>query len=165
MARPVLHVWLVKNLRELLGAGLAGVVGTVLDVSALILLVEHARLSIPVATFVAASAGASACFLLNKHVAFRDRSKVTLPQVARFGFVAVVAAFLLALSMKLVAVDLGVPYLAAKAMCAAAVFLAWSYPAQRRLVFGNRAPRPVAAAPRPVRLHPSVPPSDSLAAA
>jgi hypothetical protein len=70
-------------------------------------------------------------------------------------------------------------------MCAAAVFLAWSYPAQRRLVFGNRAPRPVAAAaaprpvrfdreprtvvaggsPRPARFNSSVPPSDSFAAA
>jgi putative flippase GtrA len=136
----VLHVWLVKNLRELLAAGLGGAVGTTIDVCALVLLVEQARLSIPLATFLSATAGAGVCFLMNKRIAFRDRSRVTLPQIARFGLVAVAAAFLLALAMKLVAVDLRVPYLAAKALCAATVFLAWTYPAQRRLVFKRPAP-------------------------
>jgi hypothetical protein len=42
--------------------------------------------------------------------------------------------------MKIVAVDLRVPYLAAKALCAAAVFVAWTYPAQRRLVFRRPVP-------------------------
>jgi putative flippase GtrA len=136
----VLHHWVVKNLREMIAAGFGGVVGTMIDVCALVLLVERAGLSIPVATFLSATAGAAACFLLNKRVAFRDRSKVTLPQVGRFGVVAVGAALLLALAMKLVAVDLRVPYLAAKALCAAAVFVAWTYPAQRRLVFKRAAP-------------------------
>lgn len=136
----MLYRSVVKNLREMLAAGFGGVVGTTLDVFALVLLVERAGLSIPVATFLSATAGAVVCFLLNKHVAFRDRSKITLPQVARFGVVAVGAAFLLAVAMKLVAVDLRVPYLAAKALCAAAVFVAWTYPAQRRLVFKRPAP-------------------------
>lgn len=136
----MLHPQLVKNLREMAAAGFGGVVGTAIDVCMLVLLVERAGLAIPVATFVSATAGAVACFLMNKHVAFRDRSKVTLPQVARFGFVAVAAALLLAIAMKVVAVDLRVPYLAAKALCAAAVFVAWTYPAQRRLVFKRPAP-------------------------
>lgn len=122
----------------MLVAGLAGAIGTVLDFAALILLVELVGLSIPVSTFLAASAGAAVCFLMNKHVAFRDRTPVTLQQVARFGFVAVSAAFLMACAMQIVAVDLRLPYLAAKALCAALIFLAWTYPAQRRLVFARR---------------------------
>ena len=145
MARPLLQLSVVTHLRELLGSGFAGMVGTALDVGALVLLVEHTPLSIPAATFLAATAGAVACFLLNKHVAFRDHSRVTLPQIARFGIVAVAAALLLALAMQLVAVDLRVPYLAAKAMCAAGVFIAWTYPAQRRLVFRHRRPTPAPA--------------------
>jgi hypothetical protein len=41
----------------------------------------------------------------------------------------------MALAMHLVAVTLGVPYLVAKLICAAVVFAAWTYPAQRRIVF------------------------------
>jgi putative flippase GtrA len=121
--------------RELLAAGLGGAIGTATDVAVLVLLVELRAFSIPVSAFLAAAAGAVVCFLMNKHVAFRDRSKVTLAQVARFGLVAVAAALLMALAMRIVAVDLRLPYLAAKALCAVIVFLAWTYPAQRRLVF------------------------------
>ena len=138
MARPVLCPESVRNPREMLAAGLGGATGTLLDFATLVLLVELAGLSIPVSTFVAATAGAVVCFLMNKHVAFRDRTKVTLHQVARFGLVAVAAALLMACAMKIVAVDLRLPYLAAKALCAAIVFVAWTYPAQRRLVFVRR---------------------------
>jgi putative flippase GtrA len=122
----------------MLAAGLGGAIGTVLDFAALVLLVELVGLSIPVSAFLAATAGAAACFLLNKHVAFRDRTEVTLRQVARFGLVAVAAALLMACAMRIVAVDLRLPYPAAKALCAAIVFVAWTYPAQRRLVFARR---------------------------
>jgi hypothetical protein len=40
-----------------------------------------------------------------------------------------------ALAMEVFAVKLRVPYLVAKVICSALVFLAWTYPAQRRLVF------------------------------
>jgi putative flippase GtrA len=127
----------------MLAAGLGGAIGTALDFAALVLLVELVGLSIPLSTFLAASAGAGVCFAMNKRLAFRDRTPVTLQQVVRFGFVAVASALLLALAMRIVAVDLRVPYPAAKALCAALVFLAWTYPAQRRLVFVRR---PAAAA-------------------
>jgi putative flippase GtrA len=57
----------------------------------------------------------------------------------RFGLVAVVTAIWMALAMQLVAVELGVPYLLAKLICAAVVFAVWTYPAQRRLVFRRTA--------------------------
>lgn len=121
----------------MLGAALGGIVATACDVGTLILLVEYLHVVIPLAAFVASGVGAAACFLMNKHVAFRDRSPVTIVQIARFGLVAVSTAVLMALMMKLVAVDLHVPYLIAKALCAAAVFVVWTYPAQRRLVFAR----------------------------
>jgi len=128
----------VKNPREMLAAGLGGAIGTAIDFTVLVLLVELGRVSIPVSAFLAASAGAVVCFVMNKHVAFRDRTPVTLHQIGRFGIVAVAAALLMALAMRIVAVDLGLPYPAAKVLCAALVFIAWTYPAQRRLVFLRR---------------------------
>jgi putative flippase GtrA len=122
----------------MLAAGLGGAIGTVIDFAVLVLLVELTGLSIPVSAFLAASAGAVVCFLLNKHLAFRDRTPVTPQQIGRFGLVAVAAALLMGLAMRIVAVDLSVPYPAAKALCAALVFVAWTYPAQRRLVFAHR---------------------------
>lgn len=124
--------------RELLASGLAGAAGTAIDLAVLVLLVELTACSIPLAAFLGAVSGAVACFLLNKHVAFRDRSPITLGQLARFGLVAVATALLMALAMRIVAIDLRVPYLAAKALCAALIFLVWTYPAQRRLVFARR---------------------------
>jgi putative flippase GtrA len=100
----------------------------------LVLLVQHG-VAIAPAAFLGASAGAVTCFLLNKYVAFRDRSRVTMRQLVRFGLVAVATALLMALAMELVAVQLGVPYLLAKLACSATVFLVWTFPAQRRLVF------------------------------
>lgn len=140
MAQGVLILLLVKNPRELLAAGFGGAVGTGLDVGCLVLLVKYG-VSVPVATFLAALAGAATNFVLNKYVAFRDPSPINLRQLARFGFVAVAAALLMSVAMKIVAVKLGVPVVIAKLACAAVVFAIWTYPAQRRLVFA----RPVAA--------------------
>lgn len=122
----------------MIAAGFGGAVGSGLDVALLVLLVEHS-VSVPVSAFVAASAGAAVNFVMNKYIAFRDRSPITGRQLARFGVVAVMAAMLMALTMKIVAVELGVPYLLAKLGCAAAIFVVWTYPAQRR-VFARPAP-------------------------
>jgi putative flippase GtrA len=142
VARPLLFLPGVKNPRQMLAAGFGGAVGSSFDIGTLILLKEWAHMSTPVAAFLAASVGAVVCFLLNKHVAFRDPRPVTVTEVARFGLVAVVTAFLMAFAMKVVADDLGVPYIVAKLLCAAGVFLAWTYPAQRKLVFRVRRPEP-----------------------
>jgi putative flippase GtrA len=121
-------------------AGLGGGVGTAADVAVLALLVEHGG-PVAASAFAGSLAGAGVCFLMSKYVAFRDHSRVRARQLATFGLVAAVTALIMALSMQLVAVVLGVPYLLAKLMCAAAVFVVWSYPAQKRLVF--RVPRVV----------------------
>ena len=126
----------LRNPRQLLAAGLAGVAATALDVGVLLLLVAH-HLAIPLAAFIAALAGAAVNFVVNKYVAFRDRSPLNLPQLLRFNVVVVVAALLMAAAMKLVAVRLGVPVVLAKLACAAIVFATWTYPTQRRFVFAR----------------------------
>ena len=117
---------------------MSGIIATVIDVGVLLLLVAI-HVPVPLATFLAGLSGAGTSFVVNKYVAFRDRSPVNLGQVARFYFVAVVTALLMAAAMKLVAVELGVPLVVAKLGCAAILFATWSYPAQRRLVFARRA--------------------------
>lgn len=134
----------VKQPRQLLTAGFGGVVATLFDISALVLLVES-NVSVPVAAFFAAGAGAAMNFVLNKYIAFRDRSPITLQQLSRFGAVALATALLMALAMNIVAVQLGVQYMLAKLICAVLVFIVWTYPAQKTLVF----PRSVARAPWP----------------
>jgi putative flippase GtrA len=134
----------VKNPRELLAAGIAGALGTGLDVGVLVVLVAR-HLPVPLATFIAALAGAVANFALNKYVAFRDRSPLRIGQVARFHFVAVVAALLMAAAMKIATANPAVPVVAAKLACAALVFAIWTYPAQRRLVFAPGVPAAEAA--------------------
>jgi putative flippase GtrA len=126
----------VKNPRELLTAGAAGAFATGLDVGVLVLLVGR-HVPIALATFIAALAGAVTNFTINKYVAFRDRSPISLAQIARFDFVAIVAALLMAAAMKIMTANLGVPVVAAKLACAAVVFAMWTYPAQRRLVFAR----------------------------
>jgi putative flippase GtrA len=135
VAHRVLFSAPVKQSRELLAAGLGGVVASMVDVVTLVILVRHTSASIPLAAFLAAGAGAVVCFVLNKFVAFRDRSPVTVEQVLRFGLVSLATGLLTAGAMKVVAVDLQVPVVAAKAICAAAVFVVWTFPAQRRFVF------------------------------
>ena len=120
---------------------MGGALGTLADVLVLLGLVA-VGVSIPVAAFVASAIGAVLCFAMNKYVAFRDRSPITVDQVVRFGLVALTTGIALALLMKLVAVELGVPVLPAKLVSAAIVFVAWTYPAQRRLVFLRHEPSP-----------------------
>jgi putative flippase GtrA len=122
--------------RERIVAGVGGGIATAVDVTTLVLLV-HAGLAVAPAAFLGSSMGAVACFVWNKRVAFRDRSRITVQQLVRFGLVAVATALLMAFAMHVVAVKLGVPLVAAKLACSAAVFLAWTFPAQRRLVFAR----------------------------
>jgi len=124
----------VRNPRVVLVTALGGIVGTLLDLTVLVLCVERG-VAVPIAAFLGAGAGSGACFLASKYWAFRDPRPLSLGQVSSFGLVAVVSALLMALAMSIVAVAMGVPYLLAKAICAALVFFLWSYPAQRRLVF------------------------------
>jgi len=123
-------------MQRIAASGLAGLGATAVDVAALAAQV-HRGIAVALAAFLAATLGACVGFALNKYVAFRDRSPITPAQLARFAIVALGTALLVAAGMELLAVQLEVPYLAAKALCSLAVFAAWTYPAQRRLVFAG----------------------------
>jgi putative flippase GtrA len=92
---------------------------------------------VALAAFVGAIAGAGLCFVANKYVAFRDRSRADLRQVLAFAGVALGSAILMAGAMHLACDRAHLPYLTAKVVCAAVIFVCWSYPAQRRLVFAS----------------------------
>jgi putative flippase GtrA len=131
----------IMQLRQMATAGLGGIAATVVDVSSLVLMVKHGT-PVALAAFIAAACGAAVGFTINKYIAFRDRSPITFKQVGRFALVAVATALLMAFAMQLIAVKLGAPLLVAKLICSAVVFIAWTYPAQRRLVFRRRRPQP-----------------------
>jgi putative flippase GtrA len=133
----VLFLGSVKKLREMAAAGMGGIAATAVDVTLLVQLVKHGT-AVALAAFIAAASGAAVGFTMNKYIAFRDRSPISVEQCARFGGVAVVTALLMAGAMQLFAVHLGFPVLVAKLVCSATVFLAWAYPAQRYLVFRRR---------------------------
>jgi putative flippase GtrA len=125
---------LAHRLRPLAAAALGGVLSTVVDVAVLAALVRSG-VAIPLAAFIGACSGAGICFVANKYIAFRDNRPADARQIATFAAVALATALLMAFAMH-VACDRGhLPYLTAKLLCAAVVFVCWSYPAQRRLVF------------------------------
>lgn len=126
------------NLRQLAVAGVNGVASTAVDMATLVLLVSVVGLPVAPAAFAGCCMGAVTNYLLNKYVAFRDHSRITWWQLARFSFVAVGAGLLTAGLMQIGAVRFGIPVPIAKAICAAIVFAAWTYPAQRKLVFHRR---------------------------
>jgi putative flippase GtrA len=126
--------------------GVSGVIATSLDVAALVFLVEALRSHVTLAAFLAATLGGVCNFLINKYWAFRDGSPIDLRQVTVYAFVSLVTAAFVAATIHLLAVVLIVPYLLAKAIAAALVFLVWTYPAQSRLVF----PLTAGAAPSPL---------------
>jgi len=134
VARPLLFTLAIMQLREMFTAGIGGVAATVVDVCLLVLLVKH-QTPVELAAFLSAAAGAAVGYTMNKYIAFRDRSRISWQQIARFGCVAVATALLMALAMHVFAVKLHAPVLIAKAICSALVFFGWTYPAQRRFVF------------------------------
>ena len=122
--------------RRVLGASVGGLTSTTVDIIVLTILVESG-MSVALAAFLGAAAGAVVCFVLNKYVAFRDHRPIDLRQVAMFAGVAFGTASFMAVSMHLACVHGHMPYLAAKVLCGLVVFVCWSYPIQRRFVFAT----------------------------
>ncbi|MCP4445417.1 MAG: GtrA family protein [Myxococcales bacterium] len=117
-----------------------GVVATISDLGCLVLLVEISGLHVTASAFVAAVFGAVTRFSLSKTYAFRDSSALHASQVLRYlGMVSGSIVFV-ALSMHVLALVIGLPYLVAKAAGALLVFAGWSYPIESRYVFTRRTP-------------------------
>ena len=128
-----------RRKRRILLAGLGGVAATGVDIAVLATLAERGW-PVGLSAFLGAATGALVGFAMSKYLAFRDHRPLALRQLGTYAFVSGITAVSMAILMFL-ACDLGhVPYLPAKLVCAVLVFLLWSYPAQRRLVF---APAPL----------------------
>jgi len=122
----------------MLRVGLSGGLASVLDVVALLLLVEKGQMPVGIAAFLAASLGAAASFVVNKTWAFRDPSPLQAGQVVKFAGVALGTALGTGACVSVLSVGMGLPYLAAKGISAVALFLCWTYPIQSRFVFRHR---------------------------
>ena len=121
--------------KRFMRVSVSGMVATAVDVVALILLVELLRSHVTIAAFLAAALGGVTNFLINKYWAFEDDAPLELRQVTIYALVSLVTAAFTAAAIHILAVLIGIPYLFAKAVAAALVFLLWTYPAQARLVF------------------------------
>lgn len=121
--------------KRLMRVGVSGMVATGVDVAALVLLVELFRSHVTIAAFLAATLGGITNFFINKYWAFDDDAPLEIRQIAIYALVSLVTAAFTAAAIHILAVLIGIPYLFAKAVAAALVFLLWTYPAQSRLVF------------------------------
>jgi putative flippase GtrA len=121
--------------KRFMRVSVSGMVATAVDVVALILLVELFRSHVTIAAFLAAALGGVTNFLINKYWAFADDAPLELRQITIYALVSLVTAAFTAAAIHILAVLIGIPYLFAKAVAAALVFLLWTYPAQARLVF------------------------------
>ncbi len=130
--------------KRMMRVGVSGMVATAVDVTALVLLVELLRSHVTIAAFLAASLGGVTNFFINKYWAFADDQPLEIRQIAIYALVSLVTAAFTAAAIHILAVLIGVPYLFAKAIAAALVFLIWTYPAQARLVFPEAADQPAA---------------------
>ena len=122
-------------MNRIVKTGLSGAGATTIDVALIVLLIELVGLPVGVAAFLASSVGAIMNFVLSKYWAFADKTPLDPKQVGKYAGVALCTALLNACTIHVLAVGIGFPYLAAKAVAAISIFLLWSYPAQAKLVF------------------------------
>ena len=124
--------------RTLLKFHVGSLMATVIDFGTMTLLVESG-LTTPVrATIAGASLGGLANFLLARGWIFRAGHHTAAPQAARYAAVSAASALFNALGEYVVHDALGIQYLAARALVAIAVSLAWNFPMQRHFVFAVR---------------------------
>ncbi len=121
--------------KKMMKGAFSGVFATVFDLLLLVLFVELLMFPLGFSVFFASMGGGVISFLLSKFWAFGDQSRVSFKQIYTFAAVALVTAFLVALGVSLLSL---LPYLFAKGISQVLVFLAWSFPAQKKLVFIRR---------------------------
>ena len=120
--------------KKFASAGIGSVVAGVVDMVVLVALVETGT-PVGTAAFVAAVCGAVFHFAWGKYLTFRDGSPLAVRQMLRFAGVALATALLLAITIRLCAVELHVQYVLAKLLCSVVVFVGWTYPVHRYFVF------------------------------
>jgi putative flippase GtrA len=120
--------WAVRSLS-------AGAVSSTVDLMVLVLLVERAHVTPVLATVLAVAAGAAVNFLLNKYVAFRDRSPEVARQAARFAAGVGVSLLLHAALVYTLTQRFGLHYLFAKLLADGLIFTFGNLALNRYIVF------------------------------
>jgi putative flippase GtrA len=123
----------------LVRSAVVGIVATLVDLLALLVLVQIAGARPEVANVPALILGLAAQFAGNKVFAFRDRSPDLLGQGSRFLLVEAGALTLNAVAFHLAVTLTPIPYPAARLLGSSLVYFGWSYPLWRR-VFGAGRP-------------------------
>ena len=117
---------------------LTSLLTTGLDFGVLIGLTELAHLNYVLATWIGTVIGSLSNFTINKLWAFSAREAPTRPALARFLVVQGGASGLHTLGVWLLTRFVGLAYPVSKVVIAAAVYLGWNYPLNRRFVFSPR---------------------------
>jgi putative flippase GtrA len=122
----------------------ASMLGTVVDMTTMVVCVELLHRSPVVATVIAATTGAVTNFFLGRLWAYQGRSGALQPQFARYALVATASLGLNAGGEHLLVNVLGIQYFLARVITAVVVSNGWNYPMQRFFVFrdqqGEKAP-------------------------
>ena len=119
-----------RTLLQILRSALAGTAGGLVDLAVLVGLVEMTRLAPAVATLISALVGACINFFLNRGWAFRSRGPI-LKQGSLYAAATAVWVVLSAIAVHACLAVVRVPYLVARIVADAAVFLTWGFPSSR----------------------------------
>lgn len=128
---------MLAKLHEMVKTGLSGIAASVVDLIALVTLVEIVDLPVGVAAFVAAALGGVIGFAISKGWAFDDQRPTEFRQVAAFAGVALGNAILVVAFLQLLVSGSSVAYPVAKGAASLVAFVLWSYPAQAQWVFSK----------------------------
>jgi putative flippase GtrA len=111
---------------------------TALDFGTLVALTELAGVDYVLSTWIGTIVGSLANFTVNKVWAFRAREAPVFHSLGRFAVVQAGASGLHTAGVWALTRFVRLPYPASKLIVAAAVYLGWNYPLNRRFVFRQR---------------------------
>ena len=117
---------------------LTSLLTTALDFATLLGLTELGGINYVLSTWIGTVVGSLANFTINKAWAFSARQAPALPAFGRFVVVQGGASALHTVGVWLLTRFGRLPYPASKLLVAAAVYLVWNYPLNRRFVFNPR---------------------------
>jgi putative flippase GtrA len=110
---------------------------TVVDVSVLLLCIRFGHLPNPMAAMAGVTVGSAVTFFANKYVAFRNHSPEVAPQALRFALTTLVAMWIHAGLVYVLADRAHVPVVIAKVIADVGVFSVGQLLVMRYLIFGK----------------------------
>ena len=125
----------IKEFKLVTKSGISSVIGTGIDFLMMIFLVETTHLHPGIATFLGAVLGALTIFFLNQRWVFRADRNHTSKQLIQFFSMAGVSWLLNAGLITLLVELVKIHYILSRIFVIGFVFLCWSYPISRFVIF------------------------------